>query len=360
MTYAIAAGGTGGHVYPALAVAGRLVADGVSPDEVLFIGGERLESQVVPQAGFPFVELKMVGLRPLTPSKLALPWLVARAAGRARRELARRAVAVVLGMGGYITVPVAWAARGGGLPLFVHEQNAVPGLATRLSSHWARQTFVAFPSAAGLSRSRVVGNPLRPELAGFSRPQLRHQALARYSLDPGGLTIGVLGGSLGAHTLNQAVARMVVGWRGSPLQVVHLAGRAHVAELTRQAAEASLAWRVIAFEESMEFFYAASDLVISRAGALTVSELAATATPAVLVPPARLSRLNQRANAAYLVEAGAAELMDEERLGDLPAVVERLAADGGARRRMAEAAASAARTDAATQIARALREAADG
>jgi UDP-N-acetylglucosamine--N-acetylmuramyl-(pentapeptide) pyrophosphoryl-undecaprenol N-acetylglucosamine transferase len=360
VTYAIAAGGTGGHVYPGLAVADRLVADGVSRHEILFIGGDRMESQLVPEAGFPFLELKMLGLRPLTASKLALPWLVARAAGRARRELDRRAVAAVLGMGGYLTVPVAWAARRGGLPLFVHEQNAVPGLANRLSSRWARQTFVAFPAAAGLSRSRVVGNPLRPELAGFSRPQLRHRALARYSLDPGGVTIGVLGGSLGARSLNEAVARMVAGWGGSTLQVVHLAGRAHVAELTRQAAEASLAWRLIAFEESMEFFYAASDLVISRAGALTVSELAATATPAVLVPPGRLSRLNQRANAAYLVEAGAAELVDEERLGDLPAVVERLASDGGARRRMGEAAASVARTDAATHIARALREAADG
>ncbi|MDP8959260.1 MAG: UDP-N-acetylglucosamine--N-acetylmuramyl-(pentapeptide) pyrophosphoryl-undecaprenol N-acetylglucosamine transferase, partial [Actinomycetota bacterium] len=319
MTYAIAAAGTGGHVYPALAVAEELVAAGVPRQEVLFLGGERIEARVVPAAGFPFVALELAWLRrDLSPANLTLPLLVVRAARQAAAEMRARGVRAVLGMGGYATGPVAWAARRLHLPVFVHEQNAVPGLANRWASRWARRTFVAFPTAAVLPRSEVVGNPLRRELVRFSRAELRPAARERYSLEPGRTTLGVLGGSLGAASLNRAVARLVGWWDGPPLQVVHLAGSAAVERLSGEAHEAPLPWRVLPFEDRMELFYAAADLVVSRAGALTVSELAATGTPAVLVPPGRLGRLNQAANAAHLVEVGGAELLSDDRLVELP------------------------------------------
>ncbi|MDP8958236.1 MAG: UDP-N-acetylglucosamine--N-acetylmuramyl-(pentapeptide) pyrophosphoryl-undecaprenol N-acetylglucosamine transferase, partial [Actinomycetota bacterium] len=154
----------------------------------------------------------------------------------------------------------------------------------------------------------------------------------------------------------RAVARLVGWWDGPPLQVVHLAGSAAVERLSGEAHEAPLPWRVLPFEDRMELFYAAADLVVSRAGALTVSELAATGTPAVLVPPSRLGRLNQAANAAHLVQVGGAQLLSDDRLVELPRLVARLAGDAEARGRMASAAAAAARVEAAAHIAKVLQE----
>ena len=172
-----------------------------------------------------------------------------------------------------------------GAALVVHEQNARPGLANRLISPRAASTLVAFPAAGErLKHSRVVGNPLRAELAAFHGARLRPQALSRYGLPEGRPVLGVIGGSLGAKVLNDVVARIAADADHEGLAIVHLTGALHVDELGLEAKRSPVPWVTVAFEPEMQYFYAAADVVLGRAGALTVSELAATGTPAVLVP----------------------------------------------------------------------------
>lgn len=351
MTYAIAAAGTGGHVYPALSVAAALVRTGVSPGDVLFVGGNRLEATAVPAAGYPLLQVELQGLeRSLTLRNLRIPTVVLRAVGAIAAEYGRRDVRAVLGLGGYVTVPAGMAARRRGVPLALSEQNAEAGLANRLMSRRAARVMGAFPATAGLSRAEWVGNPIRSELADFDRNALRREAMARYRLQEGLPVLGVFGGSLGAGAVNDAVARMVETWRGSGVQVVHLVGSAHVATFRERAADARICWRVVDFEEHMEYFYAVADLVVARAGG-GVAELTATETPALLVPGGFGSGHHQMANARALEEAGAAEVLGEGELERLADRVKELLFDASRLRAMAAGAATLARPHAADAIA---------
>lgn len=355
MTYAIAAAGTGGHVFPGLAVGEALADLGVDRAEVLYIGGRRLEATTYPAAGFPFMQVELRGLqRRLSISNLALPGIVWRAVGSIRAELARREVRALLGMGGYVTVPAGLAARRAGASLAVAEQNATAGLANRMMGRWAERAFGSFPTTGGLPGAEWVGNPIRRHLADFDRGLLRPRALEAWELDPTRPVLGVVGGSLGAAAVNGAVEQMLQSWEGEPLGVLHLAGRGY----DRAAAAARVSphrWRVLDFCDQMDSFYAACDLVIARAGG-SVAELTATATPGVLVPGGFGSGGHQRANAAYLASAGAAEVVAEDQLDRLPAVVAALLADPERRAEMARAGRRIARPQAATAIARAMIE----
>lgn len=356
MSFAIAAAGTGGHVYPGLAVGEALVAGGVPRSEVLFVGGDRLEASVYPRAGFPFLSVPLRGLeRRLAVSNLGLPAVVVRATRTIADELGRRRVGALLGMGSYVTVPAAFAARRVGARVAISEQNAEAGLANRLASRLAVRVFGSFPGTAGLSRAEWVGNPVRPEIAHFDRAALREFALARYGLDPAVTVVGVFGGSLGAGVVNAAAAELVAGWSGPPIQVVQLAGEEKAPALQGSASRASLRWVVVGFEERMDAFYAASDLVIARAGG-AIAELAATGTPAILVPGRFGSGSHQHANAAAYSAAGAAVELGEERLAELPGVVADLVARPERLSAMAAAARLVARPEAAATIAAALVE----
>jgi len=355
MTVVIAAAGTGGHVYPALAVAEALQARGLQRDEVVFFGGERMAATVVPAAGHPFVAFELARLeRSPTPRNLRIPFVVSRTARAMAAEAVSRRATAVLGMSGYVTVPAVLAARRAGIPFFLQEQNAAPGLAARFASRLARATFLGLPGKAQrLRRSEIVGNPLRAEIAAFDRTALRDEARARYGIDGPGPVLGVVGGSLGARVLNQAVPAVVAAWRGGSLTVVHLAGPEQAAGLVGPAAAAPLPWRCLPFEDRMDLFYAAADLVLCRAGAMTVSELAATGTPSVLVP---LRRVGQHHNAAALAGCGAARVVDQDAAAGLPGVVAGLLEDRDALAAMAGAARGAARPDAADRIAERLLE----
>ncbi len=277
---------------------------------------------------------------------------VAAAARRIRREMATRGVTVMLAMGGYVTGPAALAARWARVPLFLHEQNAVPGLANRVAARLARRVFVAFPAAAALlPRAEVVGNPLRSAL--LAEPPTPGDARSRYGLDPNLPVVGILGGSQGARALNQAASRLVEA--APPYQVLHLAGshqHEHWSELSADVAN----WAVVAFEPDMRFFYAAADLVVARAGALTVSELAATGTPSILVPYPGASG-HQDANAAFLADMGASVVLPESGLAGLEQEVDRSFEPGELSRRRA-ATAAAGRPDAAGRVAVQVLEAA--
>jgi UDP-N-acetylglucosamine--N-acetylmuramyl-(pentapeptide) pyrophosphoryl-undecaprenol N-acetylglucosamine transferase len=357
MTFAIAAAGTGGHVYPALSVAEALVAHGVDRSEVLFLGGTRLEAEIVPRAGFPFVGFELTKLRrSVSMENLKIPVVVRRTASAMAAELRRAGSRVVLGMSGYVTVPAAMAARRAGVPFLLQEQNATPGLAARFAARRAQATFLGLPGrAASLPRSEVVGNPLRDGIARFDRSALRPEARERYGLDVDGPVLGVLGGSLGARVLNESVGAIV--GTGAPAAVLHLTGKdAH--DAIRDRAEASGGrWVTRPFEPEIEHFYAAVDLVVCRAGAMTVSELAATGTPAILVP---LARVGQESNARTLADRGAARIVEEGDIVSLPETVAALLVDETARAAMSRAAAEQALPDAADHIARRLIGAAGG
>ncbi len=349
-TVAIAAAGTGGHVYPALAVAAALEESGIARADILFLGGSRIEATAVPDAGYRFAGFELTKLqRRITVANLRIPFVLHRTAAAMAEELRRSETSVVLGMVGYVTVPAAMAARRAGIPFVVHEQNSDPTLAARFGARRARVTLLGLPgNAERLPRSEMVGNPLRAEFGSFDREALRGPARRRYGLPPDGPVVGILGGSQGAMALNR-VAAALVSAIGCP--VLHLTGpEAHGIE---SAPDPSLPWVRLPYESSMHDFYAAVDLVVCRAGAMTVSELAATSTPAVFVP---LERVGQSANARVLEAPGAAVIVPQRDLGHLSAVVSGLVRDPGARTAMAAIAAQFARPDAARVVARRIRE----
>ncbi|HKY48127.1 MAG TPA: UDP-N-acetylglucosamine--N-acetylmuramyl-(pentapeptide) pyrophosphoryl-undecaprenol N-acetylglucosamine transferase [Acidimicrobiia bacterium] len=356
MTYAIAAAGTGGHVFPGLAVGEALVASGIPVEDILFIGGSRLESRVYPEAGFPFLEVEIRGLqRRLTTANLAIPALVARAGSRIRTELRARRAEVVLGMGGYISVPAGFAARGCGAVLLMHEQNAEAGLANRLMSRLAKRSFGSFPTTAGLARAEWVGNPIRPHLARFDRANLRSTAAARYRLEPGRPVVGVFGGSLGAGILNRAAEVLAAISDGGGFSILHLTGSDHLESISA-ASDHFDRWHTVGFEDRMDYFYAACDLVVARAGG-AVAELTATATPAILVPGGFGSGEHQTANADALASVGAAIVVAEADLAGLPSLVTELLSQPERMREMAAASSTLARPDAADVVAGAMRQA---
>lgn len=357
MTYLIAAAGTGGHVFPGLSVGEALIDLGVSRSDVIYVGGDRLESEVYPREGFEFLQVELAGLqRSLNPRNARIPLVVLRARNRIAEMIEERGVGVVLGLGGYVTVPAALAARRQRVPFFNAEQNAEAGLANRVTARWAEETFVSFPGTGGLPRGTWVGNPVRQPFWSFDRSRLRPAALVRYGLDPELPVVGVFGGSLGALSINEAVERMLESWSGPRVQVLHLTGESHLPALQARSAAPDVTWRRLGFEEDMEGFYAVCDLVIARAGG-AVAELTATATPSILVPGQFGSGGHQEGNARFLARSGAALVVDQDRLGELRDVVARLIETPEERAVMAEAADDISKPDAARTIARAMIEA---
>ncbi len=359
MSFIVAAAGTGGHIYPGLAVAEALVEHGVKRSDVLCVGGSRVESKIFPDAGFGFLELELRGLkRSLSASNVTLPSVVLRARKKVAAAISERGVKVVLGMGGYVTVPVAMAAQKTGTTLMVAEQNAGAGLANRIAARWSSRVFVSFPNTEGLPRGEWVGNPVRSHIARFDRDESRFEALAYYGLTPGAPVLGVFGGSLGAKAINDAVAFMTASWNDPALTVVHLVGGAHEDTYADSPPAGSVQWIRKGFEDRMDLFFAAVDLVVARAGG-AVAEISATGTPSILVPGQFGSAGHQGANAAYLEREGAALILSETELSRLPDLVMELLLDAEKLSSMAENAKRISKPNAAKTVARAMIEAAD-
>jgi UDP-N-acetylglucosamine--N-acetylmuramyl-(pentapeptide) pyrophosphoryl-undecaprenol N-acetylglucosamine transferase len=358
MTFLIAAAGTGGHVFPGLSVGEALVDLGVPDDDIVFVGGDRLEATVYPSEGYRFVQVELAGLkRSFAFGNARLPGVMLRARRRIADEIGVLGVEVVLGMGGYVTIPAALAARKRRVPFFNAEQNAVAGLANKLTARWAQVSFVAFPQTGGLPQGTWVGNPVRRAFWSFDRESLRPEALQRYELTPESPVVGVFGGSLGAGSINEAVAAMAARWVGPDVQVIHLTGATQSAALEPRSAADSVTWRRREFEDRMDLFFAASDLVISRSGG-AVAELTATGTPSILVPGQFGSGGHQEANARFLAESGTAVVLGEDELDRLSGVVADLISHPEKRADMAAAAHTIAKPDAAHTIARTMIEAA--
>ncbi len=366
MNVLIAGGGTAGHVFPALALARRL-AD-THGAEVRFAGtSSGQEARLVPAAGFPFepVEAKPL-VRKVSFRALTSPFATLRSV-KACRAVVKDAD-VVVGMGGYVSVPVAIAALRARIPLVVHEQNAVPGLANRTLARTARTVALSFPETERLlprrARVLVTGNPVRDEIVAVqtNRDALAKEARSELDLEEGRATVVVFGGSQGALHLNRTMVDALRGLRGrTDLQVLVLTGPAHL-DLVRLnlPRDAALVVRVLPFLDRMELAYAVADLIVARAGATTVAEVTVCGLPAMLIPYPYATARHQEANARALQRAGGATIvMDDALSGDLLAGrIADLVDDRERLRRMADRSAAWGRPDAAETLAEAVTEAA--
>ena len=318
----IAGGGTAGHVHPGLAVARALMSRGHRPEAIRFVGSVRgVEKNLVPAAGFDLTVLPGRGIkRRLSLQNLSSLWGLARATVLAVRLLRRLQPAVVLALGGYASVPCALAARLLRVPVVVAEQNAVPGLANRLAGRWARVTAVSFPGTP-LPRPVLTGNPVRGEVKGVNRDSDRAAARASLGVDEGRRLIVVVSGSLGAARINRAAFDAARRWadRGD-LAVRHVVGRRDWQELARlrpDLSDAALDYRAVEYEDDMPCVYAAADLLVGRAGASSVAELAVVGLASVLVPLPGAPGDHQTANASHLMAIGGAVIVpDAEMDGD--------------------------------------------
>ncbi len=352
----IAGGGTGGHLFPGLAVASALA--GLRPDlTVAFVSaGRALESRELARAGLPLERLRVRALR-------GSGWLgrlralaaVPPALWQARGLIRRYRPGLVLAVGGYACFPLGLAAFLSRVPLAVQEQNAVPGLSNRLLSHLARVVFTAFPGAQNhlpRGKARFTGNPVRPQLL-----ERLDQCAPRRSPAGECFTVLVLGGSQGAHSLNQALmeALPLLAGRRRGLRFFHQTGENDQARVQAAYRQAGFRARVQAFFSDMGRLYALAHLVICRAGAGTLTEVLAAGRAAVCVPYPFAAGDHQTENAKALVRAGAARLVPDREMDGAraAALIAEFMDHPRRRRRLEQAAAALARPQAARDIARA-------
>ncbi|MGX5695359.1 UDP-N-acetylglucosamine--N-acetylmuramyl-(pentapeptide) pyrophosphoryl-undecaprenol N-acetylglucosamine transferase [Agromyces soli] len=303
--YLLAGGGTAGHVNPLLAVADRLRER--DPEATVLVLGtaEGLEARLVPQRGYELLTIPKVPF-PRRPNGAAVrfPKAFRRSIARVRELIDEHDVEVVVGFGGYVSTPAYLAARRVGVPVVIHEANARPGLANRLGSRWAHGLGVAFEGTP-LKGGRVVGMPLRREIEVLDCAAMRAEAATFFDLDAARPVLLATGGSLGARRINatmvaSADAVIAAGW-----QVLHIAGG------SSEVADPGLpGYRLVEYADRMDLALALADFAVSRAGAATVSELAALGIPAVYVPYP-VGNGEQRFNAAGVVSAGGGLLVDD-------------------------------------------------
>ncbi|PIT36377.1 undecaprenyldiphospho-muramoylpentapeptide beta-N-acetylglucosaminyltransferase [Snodgrassella alvi] len=306
-TFMVMAGGTGGHIFPALAVAQELQAQG---HRIVWLGSEgAMETRLVPQYNIPLETLSIKGIRGNgIKRKLLLPFTLVKTIAAARRIIRRYNVDAVIGFGGFVTFPGGIAARLCGLPLIVHEQNAIAGLSNKVLSHFASQVMYAFPQVF-TNQNGLVGNPVRADIAALTPPA------QRFAGRQGVLNILVVGGSLGADILNKVVPQaMALLPESQRPNLLHQSGRNKLTQLQHQYDEYGVKAECVEFITDMVSAYREADLVICRAGALTIAELTAAGLGAILVPYPHAVDDHQTANAQYMVKDGAAVLMPQTSL----------------------------------------------
>ena len=328
-----AGGGTGGHLFPALAIADRireLLADRATP-EILFVGTTRgIEYRMRDRLGYPLTIINVRGLvRSFTLKNLLVPFVLASALFRAWLLLRRFRPDLVVGTGGYVALPILKAAAWRDVPTVLQEQNSFPGITTRLLAGRARQIHLAYPEGAarakkiylGFEGARahlktgaemvVTGNPVRRSITGGDR----NKAITEFRLDPNKKTILVLGGSQGARAVNRAVLKSITE-HGLPehYQLLWQTGKRDYKDVVAMAGSKVTGCTLFPFAHNMETVYAAADLAIARAGALTLAELTACRLPSILIPYPHAAGDHQRKNAEELAGLGAARVIEETKL----------------------------------------------
>ncbi|MDQ1404137.1 MAG: UDP-N-acetylglucosamine--N-acetylmuramyl-(pentapeptide) pyrophosphoryl-undecaprenol [Actinomycetota bacterium] len=354
----IAAGGTGGHIYPGLALASAIRRQRPNA-AITFVGTKRgLEQRIVPAEGYP---LALVGMVPFTGRYRAIfPAALLRAGVQANRVLRHEQASVAVGMGGYASAPLILGAWMGRVPSLVHESGAIPGKANLLTARLATEIALAYEEARSAfprgERARVVGMPLDETKTTLDRHARRPAARRALGLPADAFVVFVTGGSQGAASLNNAAVGLGARWRErDDLRVLLKAGATHVEQVEKELAAngGAAAVRCVSYIEHIEDAYAAADLAISRAGAGSVAEVAVIGLPTIFVPYPFATDDHQTINAKGLVEAGGALLVnDADATADhLGPIIERLAADPDELTRMETAARAVARPRAADDLA---------
>ncbi len=350
-TIFIAGGGTGGHVMPALAVARQLVGDNADLT-VEFVGtAAGMEATLVPEAGFklhnlPVRPLKRVGLKNTIKALFALP----KALFASLKLIKEKRPIAVIGVGGYAAGPIVLAAWLKGVPTAIMEQNSFPGLTNRILSKLVREIYTGMPTQRfPVKKVRCLGNPVRSEIIA-AREKIYEEPKEEFNLL-------VAGGSQGAHAINELLADAAPALKEiKGLKIVHQAGKSDVETLQAAYSAAGIAAEVFAFDTRMAERYAGAHLIIARAGAMTISEIAAIGRPAILIPFPYASDNHQFFNAKYLANYGAAIIMEQK--VTTPALLSQkvsdLAAHPAALKDMAQKARELGKVNAAAQIAAAL------
>ena len=352
----LSGGGTGGHIYPAVAVAEALKRRLGDEVELLFVGAEgKMEMEKVPALGYRIVGLPIAGLqRRLEWRNLLVPFKVLKSLRKARRTIRDFQADAVVGFGGYASAPILWAAQRMGVKTLIQEQNSYAGLTNKLLAKRAGKICTAYEGMERFfpaERIRLTGNPLRGR---FSKEGAsRREALAHFGLAEDKKTILVVGGSLGTRTLNEMMKQWIASLEGEPqVQVIWQTGKYYEREMQAFLADHPTVgiWQG-AFIDRMDYAYAAADLVISRSGAGTVSELCLVAKPVLFVPSPNVAEDHQTANARALVKEGAAVMVaDKVCCDEAMAEAMRLMQDEEALRRMSENLERLARPNAAEDI----------
>ena len=313
----ISGGGTGGHIFPALSIANKLKE--LNPEtEILFVGAEgRMEMEKVPSAGYRIIGLPIAGLqRRLTLSNFALPFKVLKSIRMAKKTLKEFRPDIAIGVGGYASAPLLWAAGRLGIPTLIQEQNGFAGLTNKILGRKAKSICVAYE---GMERffpaDRIVmsGNPIRKDIVPAT-PQMKEEAYGFYGLDPQKKHIFVVGGSLGSRTLNEAVQKWIREGcpSGENIEMIWQCGKHYKASIDRFMEEMAAGGTDLShirhsdFIQRMDLAYAAADVVISRSGASSVSELCAAQKATVFVPSPNVTEDHQTHNAMALVNKDAA------------------------------------------------------
>ncbi|MCC9063310.1 undecaprenyldiphospho-muramoylpentapeptide beta-N-acetylglucosaminyltransferase [Flavobacterium piscisymbiosum] len=334
--FILSGGGTGGHIYPAIAIANELKMQ--FPDaEFLFVGAQdKMEMQKVPQAGYEIKGLWIAGLqRKLTLQNLMFPLKLATSLLESRRIIKQFKPNVVIGTGGFASGPLLQAAGGAGIPTVIQEQNSFPGITNKLLSKKANAICVAYGNLERFfPKEKIVltGNPVRQDLIDIESK--RDEAIAFYGLDPNKKTLLVLGGSLGARRVNQLIEKELQNMLSQDVQIIWQCGKLYFEEYKKHNQQHV---RVVDFIERMDFVYAAADVIISRAGASSVSELCIVGKPVIFIPSPNVAEDHQTKNAQAIVDAKGAILLKESELDSQFSIVfEALMKDQGKQKQLSD------------------------
>ncbi|MFD1604024.1 undecaprenyldiphospho-muramoylpentapeptide beta-N-acetylglucosaminyltransferase [Flavobacterium artemisiae] len=348
--FILSGGGTGGHIYPAIAIANELKLQ--FPDaEFLFVGAkDKMEMQKVPQAGYEIKGLWIAGLqRKLTLQNMMFPLKLASSLLESKRIIRKFKPNVVIGTGGFASGPLLQAAGSAGIPTVVQEQNSFPGITNKLLSKKANAICVAYENLERFfPKEKIVltGNPVRQDLIDIESK--RDEAIAFYGLDPNKKTLLILGGSLGARRINQLIEKELQNFLSQNVQVIWQCGKLYFEDYKKYNQPNV---KVVDFIERMDFVYAASDVIISRAGASSVSELCIVGKPVIFIPSPNVAEDHQTKNAQAIVEAKGAILLKESELEtEFSIVFEALLKDHGKQKQLSDNIKKLARPDATKQI----------
>jgi len=312
--FILSGGGTGGHIFPALAIADEIKSQ-MPNAEILFVGAEgKMEMQKVPEAGYKIFGLPIAGIqRSLSIKNLSFPFKLLNSLKQAKKIVKNFKPDAVIGVGGYASGPTLRAASNLGIPCLLQEQNSYAGLTNKWLRKKVKQICVAYDGMEKYfpqSKLNITGNPIRKDLLNLPA---KKEALKSFDLEEGKKTILVLGGSLGARTINESIVQNLELLNNDNIQMLWQTGRLYHKEMLSRSDKANEDnVKILEFIKNMGAAYAAADIIISRAGALSVSELAVVAKPVVFVPSPNVAEDHQTKNAMALVKENAAEIVKDE------------------------------------------------